>query len=50
MTAWKASGFCSDHQGYREYTDEEVEGMMQEGVGKRAQLVIETAGRYLAEL
>lgn len=50
VTAWKPSGFCTDHQGYREYTDEEVEELMPEGVGKRSQVVFDTMGGYLADL
>ena len=46
-TAWKPSGFCSDHQGYKEKTDEEIINLLPEGVGERHKMVIEYLGEYL---
>lgn len=46
-TAWRANGFCTDHQGYKEYTEEEAKQLLSEDIANRAKLLFTALGEYL---
>lgn len=49
-TAWKSAGFCSDHQGYVDYTDDQIDELLPEGVGRRCKVLFTALGEYLHDL
>lgn len=49
-TAWKEEGFCSNHKGYPEYNDEQVNELLPDNIGQRANILFKTLGEFMHKL
>lgn len=46
-TAWNPSGFCTDHAGYVDYTDDKINELLPKGMGRRAKVLFYALGEFL---
>jgi len=46
-TAWNSKGFCKEHSGYQEYTEEKLEMVLPLHVKQRAPFVFRALCEYL---
>jgi hypothetical protein len=46
-TAWKEEGFWSDHKGYPEYNDQQINELLPDNIGQRANILFKALGEFM---